>query len=354
MRTILLLTAVAEGQLHLVLGFPTVPAYSNHYTGLSARTTRDFLALGRKLRRLPRIAEALEAGTLSWTKAREICRRATEEDQERLLELAGACSRRELEETLSQQYRDEAQDKGAVQKREASDTRGLSSADSATLLPLSSTVPEKNDLDTRHRKPPPVLPVQRPAQITSPRSPDRCHVTLAFSPEQYARWTAMLSRQAPIGSSTEDRLLTALAEAGEGGKPAGPRANRPPYLVVIVRCPDCGQAGIVTSRGEATAPPALIAASACDAVVEDDQGRRRSTIAPRLRRQALQRARYCCEAARCRNTQFLEVHHRIPHGNGGHDTLDNLVVLCASCHRALHEGETALTVARQDALGIVE
>jgi 5-methylcytosine-specific restriction endonuclease McrA len=39
---------------------------------------------------------------------------------------------------------------------------------------------------------------------------------------------------------------------------------------------------------------------------------------------------------RCRNcgaTAKLSVHHIIKARNGGRDTLDNLVTLCASCHR---------------------
>jgi 5-methylcytosine-specific restriction endonuclease McrA len=39
---------------------------------------------------------------------------------------------------------------------------------------------------------------------------------------------------------------------------------------------------------------------------------------------------------RCRNcgaTSKLSVHHIVKARNGGRDTLDNLVTLCASCHR---------------------
>src|SRR5688572_23296279 len=38
----------------------------------------------------------------------------------------------------------------------------------------------------------------------------------------------------------------------------------------------------------------------------------------------------------CGLTQPLDVHHMRPPGQGGEDTLDNLVVLCRSCHVDVH------------------
>jgi 5-methylcytosine-specific restriction endonuclease McrA len=50
-----------------------------------------------------------------------------------------------------------------------------------------------------------------------------------------------------------------------------------------------------------------------------------------MRKQARMR-----DGNRCRNcgaTAKLSVHHIVKARNGGRDTLDNLVTLCASCHR---------------------
>jgi hypothetical protein len=316
LRTITLLTAVSEGRLYLVLGFPSVAAYASHYSGFSPRLTRDFLDLGRKLRKLPKIAEAVESGRLPWTKAREICRQASPDDQDRMLDLAESCSRRDFQR--------------------------LFAAEMEVRAPDPTTTPPPS----QPHRPLPSLesPTKRP-----PRCPDRCHLVLSFDPEQHARWTALLAQHAgePVPPSLEERLLAALARDGGGGRQcvSGP----PPYLVVILQCPTCGVADIVTARGEATAAPALVAAAACDAMVQGLDGGRRATIGPRLRRLALQRARFGCEAQGCRNMHFLEVHHRRPLAAGGADTLENLVVLCSRCHRALHEGEARL---RQELLAI--
>ena len=319
-RTVLLLTAVADGRLHLILGFASLAEYAQHFAGFSPRLTRDFLSLGRKLRALPKVAEAVETGSLPWTKAREICRHAGPQDQGRMLELARSCSRRELE----QMQRSARATNTAPPPRE-----------------LSSPAPPPHEPSSPAPPPARPLPVLKVAGSKPPRCPDRCHVTLVFDPEQHARWTALLARQAAgqAKTSLEERLLAALAQ-GAGHEVRS--AENPPYLVVILQCQDCSAAAIVTSRGEACAPPALVAAAACDAVVQDASGSQRTTIGPRLRRLALQRARHRCEARGCRNVQFLEVHHRLPVVQGGANTLDNLVVLCSRCHRTLHEGEQHL------------
>jgi 5-methylcytosine-specific restriction endonuclease McrA len=56
----------------------------------------------------------------------------------------------------------------------------------------------------------------------------------------------------------------------------------------------------------------------------------------RLRRAVMERDRFRCRAAGCRGTGFLAVHHVVPRERGGGNTLENLITLCAGCHRVLH------------------
>lgn len=65
---------------------------------------------------------------------------------------------------------------------------------------------------------------------------------------------------------------------------------------------------------------------------------------------ALARAQDQCEMPNCKSQLFqrddgrsyLEVHHIVPLGEGGDDTLLNAAALCPSCHRELHFGELRL------------
>lgn len=65
---------------------------------------------------------------------------------------------------------------------------------------------------------------------------------------------------------------------------------------------------------------------------------------------ALARAQGLCEMPNCSSQLFqreddrpyLEVHHIVPLGEGGDDTLINAAALCPSCHRELHFGKLRL------------
>jgi 5-methylcytosine-specific restriction endonuclease McrA len=55
----------------------------------------------------------------------------------------------------------------------------------------------------------------------------------------------------------------------------------------------------------------------------------------KLRRQILQRDGWRCQ--NCGSLRQLEVHHLQPRGRSGEDREENLVTLCAACHRQGHE-----------------
>jgi len=54
-----------------------------------------------------------------------------------------------------------------------------------------------------------------------------------------------------------------------------------------------------------------------------------------LREQVLQRDRWRCQE--CGSSTQLEVHHLIKRSQLGDDTVDNLLTLCAACHRRRHQ-----------------
>ncbi len=62
---------------------------------------------------------------------------------------------------------------------------------------------------------------------------------------------------------------------------------------------------------------------------------------------ALIRANGTCEKPACgsalfetdRGAPYLEVHHVVPLGEGGHDAIENVAALCPHCHRELHFGK---------------
>ena len=79
------------------------------------------------------------------------------------------------------------------------------------------------------------------------------------------------------------------------------------------------------------------AVAECDARVLVPGERNRATIPPSMRREVLMRDRYRCRVRGCGHAGFLELHHIVPRSEGGENRPENLVTLCASCHRLLHE-----------------
>jgi hypothetical protein len=62
-----------------------------------------------------------------------------------------------------------------------------------------------------------------------------------------------------------------------------------------------------------------------------------------LRMACLMRDGYACQQCGKRKIR-LEAHHLVERSHGGKDTLSNLLTLCDTCHRRLHQGKITLTV----------
>jgi 5-methylcytosine-specific restriction endonuclease McrA len=56
----------------------------------------------------------------------------------------------------------------------------------------------------------------------------------------------------------------------------------------------------------------------------------------KLRQEILRRDRWRCQA--CGGMSNLEVHHKQSRSQCGSDSEDNLIVMCAMCHSAVHDG----------------
>ena len=59
------------------------------------------------------------------------------------------------------------------------------------------------------------------------------------------------------------------------------------------------------------------------------------------REHALCRDKYTCQVCKAKNTR-LEVHHIKYRSQGGTDNLDNLITLCADCHKNIHAGKLSI------------
>ena len=344
-RTAWYLERIATLKIHRLLGFRTIADYAAHYAGLRRSQTERLIAVARHLPDAPEVAAALAAGQLSWSHARLLVERIAPENHQEWLDLAGAMSVREFAAELKRntpvhdQSNPPADDRPNPPTHDQPDPHKLDERDSTAPRTQPPTVPKRPRSQPGYPGPTPVL-APHPEVFKSPAGAQ--FVTLKLAPEDLARWESLTTalsrhRNARVGQV----VMEALEQACGSGAGPDQRESSAGYLVTLITCPECSATAIANGRGETPAPPALVAAANCDAVLEDTAGRRRQSIPPRTRRQVFQRARYRCEAKGCRHAQFLEIHHRRPAAGAGGVSHENLVVLCSSCHRKLHRADAA-------------
>jgi hypothetical protein len=114
------------------------------------------------------------------------------------------------------------------------------------------------------------------------------------------------------------------------------------------------QAGVVSaddgpSLGQAAGEEVMCAARArcvlrgADGAVLAYGRSRRLFSATQLR--ALRLRDRCCRTPGCQRTRFLHAHHVVYWWDGGRTDLDNAILLCSSCHRAVHLGRLRIRAA---------
>ncbi len=90
--------------------------------------------------------------------------------------------------------------------------------------------------------------------------------------------------------------------------------------------------------------PKTLETALCDARVQRKGQKNRATIPPSIRREVLARDGHRCRTAGCGSARFLDVHHIVSRADGGANDPDNLITLCAACHRMIHERSGARDV----------
>ncbi len=356
-------------RLYLELGYTSIYAYSFERHGFSRSRCAQLLRVVGSLEELPELRRSVAAGEMPWTKAREVVKVATRETEGAWVREAKRVGRRALELKV------------AVARGRAAAARGSGRGQAALALDAGS----EDRPVPKAASPAAEEPAPEGAAIPAAIPED---VRLRFPALLYAEYGALVEalRKRGFRGSTEELIvagLAALAEQGRAGSradgsdskrpgPAGEHSERKSreapkpdgglaaasvatgtaraaparreaaYQVVVQHCPDCGRGRVVTGRGPKPLRPAELEAVLCDTRVHIAGKRNRAVVPPALRREVLERDGHRCRVSGCGSTRFLAVHHLRPRQAGGPNRAENLVALCGSCHRAIHElGERA-------------
>jgi 5-methylcytosine-specific restriction endonuclease McrA len=318
-------------KLYLEFECSSIHHYAQERLGFSRARTAYFLRLCRSFEQLPALRESVTSGAVPWTKAREVVRVATPETETFWVEQAQTVGRRELERRV-------AATRGAAKVRRRSPGQGeLLVANAATL---DGATPGGSRAD-------PVGPAMADPIMEVPVT-----VSFTLSPEQYARYEAMLeaARKRGLRGSREELFLAALemltrvdnVTSREHARrpqatPQSAAPTSPRYQIVVRQCETCSRAEIATGRGAIPIAAKTLETALCDARVHRHGDKNRATIPPAARRDVLVRDGHRCRTAGCGSARFLDVHHIVPREHGGTNAPENLITLCAACHRMIHD-----------------
>jgi hypothetical protein len=296
--------------------------------GLDAMTAREKVRVARALGGLPSIDEALRQGKLSYAKVRALTRVATAENEGRLLYLALASTGAQLER-ICRSFRRVV----------------------AEQLPSDPTLDERRYVGQR------VLPSGM-VRVEAVLHPDEAALVMKAIEAARAGAPAAKEREAPQDVSAEtparptvskpDALVQVAESFLAHGQASGSGGDRCQIFVHLQQDPLAPDGALAATLDDGTRVPAeTFRRLACDAslvsVTHDaagtplDVGRRTRTIPPALRRALWSRDRGC-RFPSCANSHYVHAHHIDHWAHGGETSLDNLVLLCGTHHRLLHEG----------------
>ena len=313
-------------------GFPSCAAWLGWRVGLNQGAAREWVRVARALGTLPRVAEALSRGELSYSKVRALTRVATPETEARLIAVGRAGTAEHVERIVQgwRQVDRRAEARQAVRQHEG---RGLQLYEDADGLMVvrGRLTPEAGALLKRALEAGRAVLYARarrePAAGAEPAGPVGERPTLAQ--QQADAWglvaEAALHHELDPGAPGERYQVVVHVDAAVLADPAPP-----------------GQSAFAEG---AHVPAGTSRRLACDAsriVMRHDTrghvvaiGARTRTIPPALRR-ALQHRDRGCRFPGC-GVRVTEGHHLHHWAQGEPTTLSNLALLCRRHHRAVHE-----------------
>jgi 5-methylcytosine-specific restriction endonuclease McrA len=264
------------------LGYGGIVEYAERLFGFTPKVTLERLRVAAALESLPEMDDALAAGRLCYSAARELTRVAVAETEGEWLAAATGKAVREIEELVS----------GHV----------------AGDRPGDGVRPEVR----RH-----VLRFEVAADVLA-----------------LFRQAVGTLREAHGGSLDEEQALAMMARMALGGPGDDGRAS---HQILVTVCERCGSG---EQEGHGRLVPIdeqVVERAECDAQRVED-GRARQDVAPAVRRGVLRRDHGRCRVPGCRSATFIDVHHVRARADGGGHVASNLASLCGAHHDAIHRG----------------
>ncbi len=368
------LLAVDRSLAYEKAGFRSAVGFAIRRAGLEPHKASNLLRITQALERLPLLAAAYKEGRVGYAKIREITRVAEPETDESWLEFALGHTTDQVRQKLScsprtYELRAASRQRDALfrTRPDSSECQTLPDDAGSPVIEMLVQAPGA----TEDSQAPTLSPSSSPTpsglssaevggcslfteQSGSLPHPHFVHVAMDFTPEEYAEWQSTrerLSRQFGRRLSYKEVVLE-LIRRHLATSPRSELERNP----VVVRLGTDGQGFLETDRGNLPISPGRdheylslagsVVVQAVPGQAEDrskptepsvlvlGRGRRRKLPA-NLIRALIARSGGRCES--CGRGGLLHAHHKRPVARGGAHTLDNLSLLCVSCHGHTHQ-----------------
>jgi 5-methylcytosine-specific restriction endonuclease McrA len=311
-------------------GFRSCAAWLSWRVGFAPGAAREHVRVARALATLPRLAQALARGELSYAKVRELTRVATPDTEERLLAVGRAGTAEHVERIVRGWRRvDRKTEAQEAARQHTGRSLHVYQDEDGSVRIRGRLAPELGALLVKALEAARETLYQRRREPTPDADPSTTDADPTME-QQQADALALLAE-------------TALRHGLDPGAP-GERYQVVVHVdAAVLANPD--QAGQSVLEDGARVPAGTSQRLACDAsrvVMRHDAdghlieiGARTRTIPPALRR-ALHHRDRSCRFPGC-GVRFGQGHHIHHWAQGGPTTLSNLALLCRRHHRAVHE-----------------
>ena len=311
-------------------GFRSCAEWLSWRVGLDLGAAREKVRVARALGTLPRLAQALAHGELSYAKVRALTRVATPEIEERLLVIGRAGTAEHVERIVRGWRRmDRKAERDEATRQHANRALYVYPAEDGTVAIRGRLSPEAGAL---------LMKALAAARETLHQ---REGIRNADAQADASGETSTMAQQ-------QADALQLLAETAlhHGIDPGAPAEH---YQVVVhvdatvLGEPDQPGQSVIEDGARVSAETSQrLGCDASRVVMQHDAegrifevGARTRTVPPALRRALLHRD-HSCRFPGCHG-RFCQAHHIRHWAQGGPTTLSNLVLLCRRHHRAVHE-----------------
>ena len=300
----------------------------NWHCGISVRTAREHVRVGRSMLEYPRIAEALCSGRLSYSKVRAITRVVTPETEKTLIDLASAVPASQIERVVAGRTRVDANQIATTHEvrhldvyydEDGSGVGMFRLGPDETAALLAALTLGKEVLRAQKGSAEPSGATAAPKPGMDDCSPEPLRATVSNADALALMVETMLAADHHTDISRHERTL-----------------------VVVHLDPDKAHLHEGPNISTETAERMSCDACVCGVLMRDnleilDLGRTQR-LPNRAQRRALMVRDGGCRFPGCTERRYVEAHHVQHWIDGGPTDLANLLLLCWFHHHAVHEG----------------